>query len=330
MKLIWIALVSSALMALDSFDDFNYNHVIDKESLSAFSDRPELFDSPYMSLMDKPTGGRKLMYKKKTRRLKKREKRLKSEISLLAEELREKRNKFKQIEKRTKKNRNLHTAVLRENIMNDIFSKSSDKQQSRELFRLLTDPKAKNSLKISKNDSNQSLKHKIKNIVVRTLTLADCTKIAERKLSYEKFRELKDNWRFQPVSELKRKTRMLEESGVISSLFNTVSESLGSIFNGVSEFMNSENGTYAGAAAVGGFAGAKAGRNMKLRCLTKKLMQKADTSRILVSVFRHQSDEMSRLAGKLDLSLTKIMAIDKSIGDRFEQKYSDFRKLAQV
>ena len=334
MKLVWLAIVCSSLMAGDAFSDYGFGGVADGDSVSSLKEKPSLFESPYLNLFSNPTSGRKLLHNKRTRKLKRKEQKLKNEIDELTKELKQKRKTFKNIGKRSQKNRNLHTAVIRESLMNEILGKKKNKESSRKLLRLLTDPKAANVLKINKKDSKKSASRKLINVMARTLTLADCKKIAERKLSYEKYRELQSEFKQNGYSELKKKTRMLEETedeegGGGSGIIGTVNEFFDSVYDSLGEFLNGSMGSTVGAAAAGAFAALKLKRDRKFRRLKTGITRKTDLARILVQVLKHQSDAMANLDNRLNLSITKVMVIDKNMGERFERKYNDFTTMAK-
>ena len=357
MKIFQLLLLVGSFTAYNPFDDQSYQQSIDASSVQDFKNRLDYFNAPDLNGFSFTSQPRRLTKKQKhsSHKAKNTQKptKLKEEIADLKEELAKSKKKYRKLlkkekkeepkknkksekTKKNKKGRNLHTAILRETLLTKLLTDAKDKSLDRSLFTLLTDKKASKRLVIPKTnntnnkDTNPETKKALKSDISRqlssilssTLTLEDCDKIARRKLTVEKYTELMDDIKNQPIKE--KKNRLLSVSDAVNGLFSSIAGFMGGLQETLSDIMNSPDGTAAGAAGLGIFAALKA-RNTKAFNSEKRLVERqTDFMQLLATNYKNRINRMSDCVQRMIMAKTKVEAIDKNMGFRFTRQFDNF------
>lgn len=283
--------------------------------------------------------------KKKTRKLKKKKsktiekkdkqdakpgmKKIKRRLKEMEKELKQQKEKNKELNKvnmtlkKTKKSdRKLRKAVLRETVLKAFDNAKLDMATKKSLYQQLSSKNSFNHSPITKKDDKKAISRKLAKIIPKTLTMKDCISIVKRKLTVQQYEELKKSTKDMSIA--KKKRRYLGLVDTITGFFDTVSDTLASLTQGVQELLDGDSAPAMGALAAGTFAVLKYKRTARLRKETKKISKVVDNNQFFSTLLRNINDKMSLCSSMLDSTLAKIESIDKNIGYRFEEKIEDF------
>lgn len=339
MKIFLLLFFICSLSAFNPFDEQSYHQSIDDSSVDNFRNQLELFSAPDLHGFNYSSQPRRLA-RKRTKKHKK-PKKLKEEIEDLKKELNDSKKKYRKLMKKEKKKktkktkkklkdkkaRNLHTALLRETLLNRFLSDSGDKSLDRSLLTLLTDKRAVHHLNIPKNQKDKAvLKNTVTNqlpaILTHALTYEDCDKLARRRLTVDKYTDLMDSLKDRSVQE--KKERLLGVSDMVNSVFSSLANMLNGFTSTVKDIITGPDGPEAGVAALGVFGALKMKNSREFRKRQTYLVRETDFIGLLVTSYRNRVRRMSECAQKANTAKTKVIAIDHNMGGRFNRQFDNF------